>query len=76
MLTGDHWTAEESYRMGIPQQIAATPEAALAAGVAIARKIAACAAVDHDDADVRAPVRRSGGSRRALKAWRSVRRTL
>ena len=43
MLTGDHWSAEESYRMGITQQIAATPEAALEAGVAIARKIAACA---------------------------------
>src|SRR6185369_6660829 len=43
MLTGDHWDAQESYRMGITQQIAATPEAALDAGVAIARKIAACA---------------------------------
>src|SRR5713226_5687975 len=43
MLTGDHWSAEESYRMGITQQIAATPETALDAGVAIARKIAACA---------------------------------
>ena len=43
MLTGDHWTAEESYRMGITQQIAPTPQAALEAGVALARKIAACA---------------------------------
>ena len=43
MLTGDHWSAEESYRMGVTQQIAPTPEAALEAGVAIARKIAACA---------------------------------
>jgi enoyl-CoA hydratase len=43
MLTGDHWSAEESYRMGITQQIAATPEAALEAGIAMARKIAACA---------------------------------
>jgi enoyl-CoA hydratase len=42
MLTGDHWSAEESYRMGITQQIAATPEAALETGTAIARKIAAC----------------------------------
>jgi len=32
MLTGDHWTAEESYRMGITQQIVATPAAALEAG--------------------------------------------
>ena len=43
MLTGAHWSAEESYRMGITQQLAATPEAALEAGVAMARKIAACA---------------------------------
>ena len=43
MLTGDHWDAEESYRMGITQQIAPTPEAALEAGIAMARKIAACA---------------------------------
>jgi enoyl-CoA hydratase/carnithine racemase len=43
MLTGDHWSAEESYRMGVTQQIAPTTEAALEAGVAIARRIAACA---------------------------------
>jgi enoyl-CoA hydratase/carnithine racemase len=43
MLTGDHWSAEESYRMGVTQQIAPTPEAALEAAVAVARKIAACA---------------------------------
>jgi enoyl-CoA hydratase len=43
MLTGDHWSAEESYRMGVTQQIAPTPEAALDAGVAMARRIAACA---------------------------------
>ena len=42
MLTGDHWTADESYRMGITQQIAATPAAALDAGIVMARKIAAC----------------------------------
>src|SRR5262249_20416324 len=43
MLTGDHWSAEESYRMGITQEIAPSPSAALEAGVAMARKIAACA---------------------------------
>ncbi len=43
MLTGDHWSAEESYRMGVTQQVAPTPAAALEAGVAMARKIAACA---------------------------------
>src|SRR5262245_15877084 len=43
MLTGDHWSADESFRMGITQQIAPTPQAALEAAVALARKIAACA---------------------------------
>jgi enoyl-CoA hydratase len=43
MLTGDHWSAEESYRMGVTQLIAPTPAAALAAGVEMARKVAACA---------------------------------
>ena len=42
MLTGDHWTAEESYRMGVTQQIAPTQQAALEAGIAMAQKIAAC----------------------------------
>jgi enoyl-CoA hydratase len=43
MLTGDHWNAAESYRMGITQQIARTPAAALDLGAAMAQKIAACA---------------------------------
>jgi enoyl-CoA hydratase/carnithine racemase len=43
MLTGDHWTAEESYRMGITQLVAPTAGAALEAGIAMASKIAAAA---------------------------------
>jgi enoyl-CoA hydratase len=42
MLTGDHWSAEESLRMGVTQEIAPTREAALQAGIRIATKIAAC----------------------------------
>src|SRR5207248_2492706 len=42
MLTGDHWSAEESRRMGITQEVASTPGAALDTGIAIAIKIAAC----------------------------------
>jgi enoyl-CoA hydratase len=42
MLTGDHWTAEESYRMGVTQQVARTQAAALDVGAAMANKIAAC----------------------------------
>jgi enoyl-CoA hydratase/carnithine racemase len=42
MLTGDHWTADDAYRMGVIQQVAATPAAALEAGIQIAEKIAAC----------------------------------
>jgi enoyl-CoA hydratase/carnithine racemase len=43
MLTGDHWTAAESYRMGITQLVAPSPAAALEAGVAMAQKTAAVA---------------------------------
>ena len=42
MLTGDHWGAEEAFRMGVVQEIAPTREKALEAGIAIATKIAAC----------------------------------
>jgi enoyl-CoA hydratase len=42
MLTGDHWNAEEAYRIGEVQQVAATPEKALEAGIQIANKIADC----------------------------------
>jgi enoyl-CoA hydratase len=42
MLTGDHWSADESYRMGITHAIAPTPGAAVDAAVEFARKIAAC----------------------------------
>ena len=42
MLTGDHWGAEEAYRMGEVQEIAANKDAALAAAVRIANKVAAC----------------------------------
>jgi enoyl-CoA hydratase len=42
MLTGDHWNAGESRRMGITQEIAPTPEAALETAIAIATKIAGC----------------------------------
>lgn len=42
MLTGDHWDASESLRMGVTQLVAPNRQAALDAGVAMARKIAAC----------------------------------
>ena len=45
MLTGDHWSAEEAYRMGVVQQVAPDPASALEAGVSIASKIAACGPV-------------------------------
>lgn len=43
MLTGDHWSAEESFRMGITQLVLPTPQAALEAGIAMATRIAAAA---------------------------------
>jgi enoyl-CoA hydratase len=42
MLTGDHWNAEEAYRIGEVQQVAPTPAKALETGIQIANKIAAC----------------------------------
>jgi enoyl-CoA hydratase len=42
MLTGDHWTAQEAYRMGTIQEIAASPKAALDRAIEIANKVAAC----------------------------------
>ena len=42
-LTGDHWSAEEAYRMGEVQQVAPDAQEALEAGIQIANKIAACA---------------------------------
>jgi enoyl-CoA hydratase len=43
MLTGDRWSAEEAFRMGVVQEIAPTAATALQAGIDIALKIAACA---------------------------------
>jgi enoyl-CoA hydratase/carnithine racemase len=42
MLTGDHWDAQTAKNMGIVQDIAPDKHAALAAGIEIAKKIAAC----------------------------------
>jgi enoyl-CoA hydratase len=42
MLTGEHWGAEEAYRMGVIQEIAPSPAKALETGIALARQIAAC----------------------------------
>ena len=43
ILTGDHWTAKDAYRMGTVQEVAATPQAALDKAIEIANKVAACA---------------------------------
>lgn len=42
MLTGDHWGAQEAYRMGEVQEIAPDKQAALEAGIRLANKVAAC----------------------------------
>lgn len=43
MLTGEHWSAQDAYRMGTLQEIADTQQGALDRAVAIANRIAACA---------------------------------
>ena len=42
MLTGDHWSAEEAYRMGTVQAVEASPQTALDRAIAIANKVCAC----------------------------------
>jgi enoyl-CoA hydratase len=42
MLTGDHWTAAEAYRMGTVQEVLPTPDAALERAIELAGKIADC----------------------------------
>jgi enoyl-CoA hydratase len=42
MLTGDHWSADEAYRMGEVQKVAQDPKQALEAGIQIANEIADC----------------------------------
>jgi len=42
MLTGDHWGADEAYRMGVVQAIAPDRQTALELGLEIAARIAAC----------------------------------
>jgi enoyl-CoA hydratase len=43
ILTGDHWTARDAYRMGTVQELAATPQAALDKAIELADEVAACA---------------------------------
>ena len=42
LLTGDPWDAQTAYRMGIVQEVAPNKEAALAAAIDLADRIAAC----------------------------------
>jgi enoyl-CoA hydratase len=42
ILTGDHWSAEEAYRMRTVQEVLPTPEAALQQAIELADKLAAC----------------------------------
>jgi enoyl-CoA hydratase/carnithine racemase len=43
ILTGDHWSAEEAYRIGEVQQVAPDAKQALEAGIRIANTISSCA---------------------------------
>jgi enoyl-CoA hydratase len=42
ILTGDHWSAQDAYRLGTVQEIADTPQAALDRAIEIANKVADC----------------------------------
>jgi enoyl-CoA hydratase len=43
ILTGDHWTARDAYRMGTVQEVADTQQSALEKAIEIANKVASCA---------------------------------
>ncbi|KND61930.1 Enoyl-CoA hydratase [Candidatus Burkholderia verschuerenii] len=43
MLTGEHWNADEAYRMGLVQHVANSASNALSVGLDIAKRISACA---------------------------------
>jgi enoyl-CoA hydratase len=43
MLTGDHWSTEDAYRMGLVQQVAPDFDAAMQIGLSLAEKITKCA---------------------------------
>ena len=43
ILTGDHWTAADAYRMGTVQEVAPTADDALAMAIELAERIAGCA---------------------------------
>jgi enoyl-CoA hydratase len=43
MLTGDHWSADEAYRMGLVQHVSCNVDQAMIDAMAMANKIAACA---------------------------------
>lgn len=40
ILTGEHWTAQQAYRMGLVQEVSPTPESALDRAITIAERIA------------------------------------
>jgi enoyl-CoA hydratase len=42
ILTGDHWTAAEAYRMGTAQEVLPTPDAAIQRAIELAGRIADC----------------------------------
>src|SRR5271169_5994151 len=42
MLIGEHWSAEEAFRMGVAQNIAPTPDQAMQTEIEAAMRIAAC----------------------------------
>jgi enoyl-CoA hydratase len=50
ILTGDHWTARDAYRMGTVQEVAPTPQAALDKAIEIANKVASSAPLGIDTA--------------------------
>lgn len=76
MLTGDYWTAEDAKRMGLFQEIASDPAAALELGNQIAIKIAACAPLSVQATIASAHSAINQGADKALLALNGQRQSL
>jgi enoyl-CoA hydratase/carnithine racemase len=76
LLTGDFWDAQQAKSMGLFQDIAATPEAALELGIQLATKIAACAPLSVKMTLASAHLAIDEGEEKALFALNAQRKAL
>jgi enoyl-CoA hydratase/carnithine racemase len=76
MLTGDHWSAEEAFRIGVVQEIAPTAAKALESGVDIALNSRLRTARDQNDLGLGASCYRFLAGRSPIETQRAIRRPI